>query len=208
MIKINLATRKQSGASVVQEPKSMSLDAAALRNKLDDFRDLPLKKIALMFVVGVMATYLLDGYQKEELQKASDEITRVTSEQTKLQTELDKTKGYEAVKTGLDEDEKILRTKIDTIQQLLKDRQTPPKLLGSLASSMPKDLWLTSFKLENELATFQGSSTDFNQISDFMKTLSENAFFTDVKLKLTQQAMDQTSNTVVVNFELTAGRRR
>jgi Tfp pilus assembly protein PilN len=210
MIRINLATRKQ-GSSVVQEAKSINLNAQGFRDlsgRLDGLKELPIKKYALMVAVGVMATYLLDTYREDELKKVADENTRLTAEQTKLQADLAKTKGYEDIKKGLDEDEKILRTKIDTIQQLLKDRQTPPKLLGALPGAMPKDLWLTNFKLEADLATFKGSSTDFNQISDFMKGLGESAFFTDVKLKLTQQGIDEGTNTPVVNFELTAGRRR
>lgn len=213
MIKINLALRKQP-ASVTGDVRGGGAAGSALGflagmrvdQRLDGFKDLPLKKFALMALVAVMGGYLLDDFKEGELSKIDALLAKDQEERRKLEGDLGKTKGFEAVKKALDADELTLRTKIDTIQKLLTDRQIPPKMLTTLSASIPADVWLRSFKVKDDEISIRGSSLDYNAISDFMKGLNESAYFTDIQLKGTQQERDELGADVAA-FELFARRR-
>jgi len=207
MIKINLATRKQAvGVSgggdggTATSLKRMTVD-------LNSLKDLPIRRAVLPIVVGLMASFALDSYKEDELKKVDDQIAKLSAEKQKLQVEANKMRGYEEVKKNLEADERALRVKVETIRKLIADRQTPPKLLISIAESIPKDVWLTEFKVIKKEVGFKGSALGFNQISDFMKSLNENLYFADVSMKSTQQVKDKQSGSDLAEFELSAKRR-
>jgi len=203
MIKINLASRKQAVAADANAGKTGLLLGGM---RLEELRELPIRRYVLALIVVFMANYLLDEYKQDELKKVGTVLTALRLEQTKIQTELGKTKGFEEIKKQLDADEFTMRTKIETIEKLIADRQTPSRVLVALSTAIPSEVWLSNFRVENSQVSFVGSSLGFNQISDFMKNLGESAYFTDLRLQNTQQATTERGAEVAV-FELQAKQR-
>ncbi len=206
MIKINLATRKQSasvgsGNAQMSRVAGMKLDA-----RLDGLKELPWRKAGAVVLLYVVASYGLEDYKTEELGKVEAVIQTHAAEQTRLKAELAKTRDFDELKKSLDADELSLRTKIDTIQQLIRDRQTPPKMLLSLSGSTPKDVWLTDFQAKEDEITLKGFSLGYNGISDFMKALNESVYFGDLKLVNTAQGRDETG-LEAATFDLIAKRK-
>jgi len=211
MIKINLAARKT--ASLMDGPgggggKSRLTNIGGMTKfDLSQLKDLPnLRQLVILLLVGYFGNYFLEDLKSEELKKADNATIKLKGEQGKLKTELEQTKKYEGIKKALEGDEIVIRTKLDTIQKLLQDRTTPPKLLVAVSSAIPKEVWLSSIKVEDAAISLQGDSLDFNQVSDFMKNLNESAFFKDVALKNTQQGKDE-SGLETAKFELSMKRR-
>jgi hypothetical protein len=66
---------------------------------------------------------------------------------------------------------------------------------------------LTEFRIEKSDLAFKGSALGFNQISDFMKGLNENAMLSEVELKNSQQFKDPSLGVETATFELKAKRR-
>lgn len=206
MIKINLATRKQSNLS--GEPKTATSLGGSLENfKLESLKELPFKKAMIPIAIGIVAYMGLDSYKEDVLLKMNNAAKKIESENTRLEAEISKFKAYDAIKKSLEEDEATITTKLQTIRSLIADRNTPPRMLVSLANALPKEVWITEFRIENSNITFRGGSLDFNHISDFMKGLSEIAFFSEVELKTTQQSKDDTAGDMAT-FELSAKRRK
>lgn len=213
MIKINLATRKQSAGASVEGRGGVSIGAfqlpaglSKIQFNLDEIKNLPLRKILLPLVACIALTFLVDGLKDDELSKVQEEAAKVAVQKEQLNLSANKMKGYEALKRAMEDDERLMRSKIAVVQGLITDRSNPPKIMRSLASSLPKDVWLTEFKAAEQEVTFRGFSLDFNQVSDFMKNLNESAYFADVTIKNTQQSKDELG-TDVASFELVARRR-
>jgi Tfp pilus assembly protein PilN len=160
--------------------------------------------VMLPFIVGVAATYMLDSYKEDEINKIQKLIEKHAAEGRKLQTEVAKFKGYEGIKKALDEDETTIRTKLDTIQKLTETRAEPVKMLSLLSTSIPKDVWLTEYRIDRADISLKGSTVDFNQISDFMKNLRDSTRFADVELRDSQQQKEQAGGRVASVFELKA----
>jgi len=211
MIKINLALRKQSlsaegarggalgGLSGLGSPDQ-------LVKALEVFKDFPWKKIVVPVLVAVAATYTVDQLKESALQKIEEEVSSVMAEKPKLEQEAQKLKSYEGIKKELESDEAVMRIKIDTIKKLIQGRSTPPKVLITLANTVPKEVWIEEFKVEDSKVSIRGSSKGYGPISDFMKSIGESIYFGEMVLKGTQQAKDS-SGDEVINFELEGKQR-
>jgi Tfp pilus assembly protein PilN len=209
MIKINLGLRKQAAAIAGKEKggapglSAMKLNPEALKEIL---KDPQVRTLILVIVVAVLGTYFLNGYKDEQLHDADNLAQKATLENQKVKAELAKTTGYDDLKKQFDADEELIRTKLQTIQKLVSDRAAPPKLLLSLSIGIPKDVWLSEINITDQEVKLKGFSLGFDQITDFMKTLGDNEFLTDLKLGDSQKAKDPTGIDVA-SFDLVAKKK-
>jgi Tfp pilus assembly protein PilN len=168
----------------------------------DMLKELPLKKLIIPIIVGVGAYYYLDNLKTSEIQKLEDTLKGVSEEAAKVQKKIDALKGYEKVQKEMEEDEKILRSKIDTIQGLSKDRDRSFKLLASIVDMVPSQLWLSTLKVDKTEIKMDGGARGLGQISDFMKNLRESAYFENVNL-ITSNEVTETQK--IIEMELLQG---
>jgi Tfp pilus assembly protein PilN len=208
MIKINLALRKHAVGLAGRE-KGAGFDLRVLSGGMnaDMIKDPLVRKLGLVVVVAVMATYLLGGFKDDELKKADDVLTKVNEANAKLSVELTKAKGYENLKKQIDADETTLRTKLDTIKKLIADRTVPPKLMASLSAGIPSEVWLSEMSVDEKELKIKGYATGYAQITDFFKNLNENEFLTDVKLVDSKQTKDPVTGNDMASFELSARKK-
>jgi Tfp pilus assembly protein PilN len=225
MIKINLAARKGSvhagtaatstegatgSATLSQTLAGFSIgkirDAAFDPSILGQLKELPLKRIGVIVITIMVANYLSSSYQADELSKLDRELEKLRTAQKGLKAELDKTKGFEAIKVSLENDERTMKTKIEVIQKLLTDRQKPPKLLLTLSNIIPPEMWLGSFQLTQTDVKLSGYAANNLQVPEFQKNLSESADFKDVTL-VGQSTMKDAQGNDIVRFEMEAKRR-
>lgn len=215
MIRINLASKKVSTAAGggIGAKKFFELDSPLLEKflgssqiNLDAFRDLPIKRVAGPAVIAIVLYFGADFYQASEMSRAEGEQAIVKSESETLKKELAETKKVEPLKRQLEDDEQKIRNKIETISQLIAERQTPPKVLLELSKVIPPETWLMEFKLDSGEIGIKGYSTKFAEISDLVKGLGESVFFKDLQIIGTARAKDAL-NRDVTNFELKAKRR-
>jgi Tfp pilus assembly protein PilN len=225
MIKINLAAKKSASAGggtgatgtaaggtgslsqtlagfSVGNIRNIQFDA----NSLGQLKELPLKRIGVIVVTILVANYLSASFQADELSKLDKELDKLKTAQKSLKAELDKTKGFEAIKVSLENDERTMKTKIEVIQKLLVDRQKPPKVLLSLSNIIPPEMWLNSFTLTASDVKLTGYAMNNLQVPEFQKNLSESADFKDVNL-VSQTAARDPDGSEIVSFTLEAKRR-
>lgn len=223
MIKINLATRKQS-ASVSSEKKSAGgrggLTAFLSKLRLSSggtsesggsssgkeaLEALPLRRLVLALALCAGGYFYVEDLKEEEIKGWDDKVNVVSADNEKLKKDLQKTREYASIKKSIDADELLLKNKTGVIQTLLKGRQAPHEILLTLATSIPKDVWLKGVKIENADVSLKGFAVGFNQVSGFMKALNESAYFSDVRLQNSQQEKDDGKE--IAAFEFAAKRR-
>ena len=202
MIKINLATRRQQAG----DHKALKGGAGGAAQTLGILKDLPIRKVALPLMVGFVASYLLDGYKEEQIKKQDVVLTRLNKQGADLTAEAGKTQSYEPLKKALDQDEAMIKTKLDTITKLVADRSTTHKFLFSISNAIPADAWLSELRVDKTDVILKGGALGFTQISDFLKNLNENSFFASVELKNTEQ-QEKEPGSETATFELKAKRR-
>jgi Tfp pilus assembly protein PilN len=212
MIRINLALRKQpSGAVDATKGTGATFNTFSLDRfrdaRLDGLKDIPIKKLAVLVVVIGVSWYVVDDWKSSRLAELDARVASISEERDRLAKGLAKAQELEVLKKALESDEAIIRNKIGTVQKLIQDRQTPPKVLLALSTSLPNGVWIKDFRIADDGVTFHGSSLNITQISDFMKAIGDNALFQDVRLVRTEQAKDSRSGLDIAEFELQAKRR-
>jgi len=115
----------------------------------------------------------------------TQELDGLNKEKEQITKELQKIKGFETVKVELERNELILRAKISTIEKLITGRDFTVKSLITLAQSMPKDVWMTSIRANENSFELDGGTVDLGLVSDFMSRLGQTIYFKDVTLKRT-----------------------
>ena len=210
MIKINLLKRKSSQRSAVAGGQSLSADVISGQLK-DSFARMSNETksviITLIFyaVIGYVGNYLLEDRKQKDLVNADSEVQKLQNEITLLDSEIAKTKGYEKIKKELEEDERAIKTKIETIQKLVDERATPPKMLMTLSQATPPDVWIEDFSIRDNDIRIKGSALGLTIVSDFMKALEETVYFKDVALKNGRQQRER--GVEVANFDLELKKR-
>lgn len=215
MIRINLAQTKQ--ASYVGGGKTGSFSSASsaaggggfsMKNAFAGAAGgagglMPLvTKIALPAILCVAAYYGYDFYTAEKITEMDQEAASITTEKSRIETELRKIKGYDIVKIELERNELILRTKIQTIERLIRGRDFTVKSLVVLSEALPKEVWLSEIITTEQGYTFKGGTLEIGYVSDLMSKLGQTIYFKDVALKSTSTD----SNQKQASFELTARR--
>jgi Tfp pilus assembly protein PilN len=228
MIKINLATRKQSSIGAASGASGLAglfgggnsgggpiagggtksfVNLRFDQLNLDQFRELPLAKVGLALVVVIGAYFVEASIKASEMAKVEESIVAVKQAEAELLRQLETYKGSDQIKKSLDADETMIRTKIQVIRKLIQDRQVPPKLLLALSNGLPQDVWISKFEVSELGIKIDGMSLGgLNPVADFIKNLGESTHFTDLKLVGSKKGKDSL-NLETDDFQLTARRR-
>lgn len=200
MIKINLALKKSSGTGPSAGASAIPrIDASALMSPA-------VRSVALSAVVYFGSGYYFDNQRAELLQKVAQEVAVQTQKSAALKESLGKMKQYEEVKKSLESDEKIIKTKLETISLLSKDRDSGTQYLRAISKSIPKDVWLMGLDFRSNEIDFKGQASEFSLVSDFTSQLSQTGLFTEVQQEIAANTNDEGGKSVV-GFEL-KGRRK
>ena len=161
-----------------------------------------LTKIAVPAVLCVISYFGYDFYINQKLSEMAQESEMLTKEKSRIETELRKIKGFEVVKVELERNELILRTKIQTIEKLIRGRDFTVKSLVVLSDALPREVWLNEIVTTEQSYNFKGGTIEIGLVSDVMSKLGQTIYFKDVTLRSTSTDANQKQ----ASFELTARR--
>ena len=204
MIRINLIQKKQASYVSSTSKEADSGDAgfkSSASGKLAGYLPM-LKSFGIPIALGLAANFGYGLYIDQRMDEMVQESTKLDAEKDKINKELTKIKGFESVKAELERNELVLRTKIDTIEKLIRGRDFTGKSLVTLAQSMPRDIWMTEVIATETTFEFKGGTVDLGIVSDFMSKLGQTIYFREVTLKNT----NADPNGKQANFDLTARR--
>ncbi|MEN9723716.1 MAG: hypothetical protein RJB38_1702 [Pseudomonadota bacterium] len=214
MIKINLASRKMASGASLEGSSGTALSAVLSRfipqasggGPSLTVSDLPLRAILVGLVGAFGAQFYFDGEREAVISRLDTQIEKAKSVQTGLQNQLKEAPVMEELKTRLEADERLVRTKLETIMKLMQDRQTSVHALKVVSTSIPSEVWLSQLSFSPSEVSFVGQALDYNQISDFMNRLGQADFMTDLNLDGSSQVKDEKGVTVN-SFRITAKRK-
>ncbi|OFZ53057.1 MAG: hypothetical protein A2428_11555 [Bdellovibrionales bacterium RIFOXYC1_FULL_54_43] len=199
MIRINLASRKQSQST---GDSKIGLSSRLGGFDSDFFKDPIVYRTLLVAFLCFLAGNVADSFKEEKMKRVEGALAAMTADRTKLEKESGQMKYYEELRKSLEADEAIIKRKLDTILELIADRNVPPRILRTLANSIPKEVWLSQFAIRDGEVTIKGGAAGFTQISDFIKALTESAYFGDVNMKNSVQGKEGGAD--IAEFELAA----
>ncbi len=154
----------------------------AARRPVDTGAALPLVFVAAGAALGVLALFLLYLSWQKQLNEENTRIKQLQAQKADLIQIKQQVDTFEAQK-------KILTQRVQTIEQLQRDRTGAQELLDEIASTVSRteNLWLVTMTRKGNNLTMEGASASVNSVANFITALKRSGYFQKVEIKETKQ---------------------
>jgi len=169
MIRINLLGQTRPKAA----RRGTAVDAGAA---------VPFVFIGAGAALGVVVLFLLYFSWQRQLTEENQRIKTLQAQKTDLMQIKQQVDTFEAQK-------RILTQRVQTIEQLQRDRTGGQELLDEIASTVSRteNLWLTTMTRKGNNLAMEGSSASVNSVANFITALKRSGYFQKVEIKETKQ---------------------
>jgi type IV pilus assembly protein PilN len=134
-------------------------------------------------------------------------IARVEAEKAGLQTELERLKPIVDEVNALDRREKMLNTRIETIQRLRSNQRGPVRVLDELSRNLPEQAWLEAIDENAGVYKVAGYALTNFAVADLLRNLQGSKEFISVDLISSEQAVIAAREVkkFIIQFQRAAG---
>jgi len=159
--------------------------------------------LPLVFIVAgaglglLFLSYMYFSWQKQ-LNTENARIKQLTAEKTQLEQIKLQVEAFERQKT-------VLVQRVQTIEQLQRDRTGGQELLDMVANTVSRteNLWLTMMTRKGAVLQVEGASASINSVANFITALKRSGYFQKVEIKETKQD-DKSQGVQTFNFQISA----
>jgi type IV pilus assembly protein PilN len=149
--------------------------------------------MAAILMVTVVSSFTVHSVYSAQVEEREKKISDNETEIKRLQKIIGEVNELDKQKTRL-------LNQLAVIDKLEKGKRGPVRVLDDLSNSIPKRVWVTSFREANGALSITGSAMDNSDISEFMRALQRTPYFSEISLKFAQA--DQRDGVTVYNFEI------
>jgi type IV pilus assembly protein PilN len=170
----------------------------AARRPVDTGAALPVVFIGAGAALGVLALFLLYLSWQKQLNDENTRIKQLQAQKADLEQIKQQVDTFEAQK-------KILTQRVQTIEQLQRDRTGAQELLDEIASTVSRteNLWLVNLSRKGNNLIMEGASGSVNSVANFITALKRSGYFQKVEIKETKQD-DKSTGIQTFVFQLSA----
>ncbi len=157
-------------------------------------------RLQLIFgVVLVVAVFVGNYFWYDSAEKERDSVRREVAALDQKIRDIERIIGE--VK-DIEKRQKELKEKIAVIEELRKKRTGPVRMMGSLATIIPKEVWLTSMAEKSGNLTFQGFALSHEDLALFISALKASPYFKAMRLVSAVLTKSPKGSGEVVRFKL------
>ncbi len=170
----------------------------AARRPVDTGAALPLVFVGAGAALGVLALFLLYLSWQKQLTDENSRIKQLQAQKADLEQIKQQVDTFEAQK-------KILTQRVQTIEQLQRDRTGAQELLDEIASTVSRteNLWLITMTRKGSNLSMEGAAASVNSVANFITALKRSGYFQKVEIKETKQD-DKNAGIQTFLFQMTA----
>jgi type IV pilus assembly protein PilN len=170
----------------------------AARRPVDTGAAMPLVFVGAGAALGVLALFLLYLSWQKQLNDENTRIKQLQAQKADLEQIKQQVDTFEAQK-------KILTQRVQTIEQLQRDRTGAQELLDEIASTVSRteNLWLITMTRKGNNLAMEGAAASMNSVANFITALKRSGYFQKVEIKETKQD-DKSSGIQTFVFQMTA----
>jgi Tfp pilus assembly protein PilN len=168
------------------------------RRPVDTGAAMPLVFVGAGAALGVLALFLLYLSWQKQLNEENARIKQLQAQKADLEQIKRQVDTFEAQK-------KILTQRVQTIEQLQRDRTGAQELLDEIASTVSRtdNLWLITMTRKGNNLSMEGASGSVNSVANFITALKRSGYFQKVEIKETKQE-DKVAGIQTFVFQMTA----
>src|SRR5438552_17590135 len=159
---------------------------------------LPTLFIGAGVILGVLVLGFFYYTWQNQLNKENAEIKRLTAQKTDLEQTKLQVEAFEKQKA-------VLQPRVNTIEQLQRDRTGGQELLDMVANTVSRteNLWLTEMARKGNALSMNGASASINAVANFITALKRSGYFQKVEILESKQD-DKNLGLQTFLFQITA----
>jgi type IV pilus assembly protein PilN len=168
------------------------------RRPVDTGAAMPVVFIGAGAALGIVALLLLYLSWQKQLNDENARIKTLQAQKADLMQIKAQVDQFEAQK-------KVLTQRVQTIEQLQRDRTGGQELLDEIASTVSRteNLWLTTMTRKGNNLAIEGASASINSVANFITALKRSGYFQKVEIKESKQD-DKNTSIQTFTFQLSA----
>ncbi|MFA6237339.1 MAG: PilN domain-containing protein [Bacteriovorax sp.] len=181
MIELNLLEKKQP----IRLPIVLGVDLNSLNFKMIGFA---------LFLYYIPEIFVRNHFQ-DQLSAEEAVISDLTAQNAKITQEIGKNTNIKSQLEAYNKQVEKLKSRSAQVDEILKIRTNPKKVLEKIARSIPEDLWFDSLKIsDTKDVTIIGGSYSPRNIGEFITVINDSPFFgnsiTPTKQENKQEVLD------------------
>jgi type IV pilus assembly protein PilN len=170
----------------------------AARRPVDTGAAMPVVFVGAGLLLGALFLFYFYHSWQTQLNDENGRIKRLQAQKTELEQIKVQVQAFESQK-------QVLQQRVQTIEQLQKDRTGGQELLDEVANTVSRaeNLWLTSMTKKGSVVNFEGAASSINSVANFITALKRSGYFQKVEIKESKQD-DKNTNVQVFLFSVNA----
>src|SRR6202790_1693507 len=170
----------------------------AARRPVDTGAAMPVVFVGAGAALGILVLFLLYLSWQKQLNDENTRIKQLQAQKADLEQIKHQVDTFEAQK-------KVLTQRVQTIEQLQRDRTGGQELLDEVASTVSRteNLWLIDMTRKGNSLSINGASASVNSVANFITALKRSGYFQKVEIKETKQD-EKTTGIQTFLFQMTA----
>lgn len=189
MIELNLLEKKQP----VVLPTVLGID----------LNNLNLKMLGVALIIYYLPGVVVSNVYNERTISAEEALAVLSSQNIKLKNELTKDANIKSQVDAYKSQVGKLQSRSTQVDEILKTRTNPKKILEKVARSIPEDVWFTRMAIneKNEI-TVEGGSYTPRAVGEFITNINDSPYFGGSITPVRQENKKDTLDGNMTNYEL------
>ncbi len=189
MIELNLLEKKEP----IRLPVIMGVD----------FKELNFKMLGLAIILYYVPEILVRGVFDHQLKTEEETYQSLLSETQKIEEEIGKKTNTKSQLEAYNKQVEKLKARSAQVDEILKIRTNPKKILEKMARSIPEDLWIDNLKInEKSEVTISGGADSPRSIGEFITIINDSPFFGNSITPVKQENRSENLDGVPTNVEV------
>lgn len=168
-----------------------------------DLNNLNLKMLGVALVIYYMPGFVTSSMFDDKINEFKSSLDHLTDQNTKLTKAIQKDNDIKTQVEAYKDQVVKLQKRSSQVDEILKTRTNPKKILEKIARSIPDDLWFDSMAIndKNEVI-IKGGSFSPRAIGEFITVINDSPYFGGSIIPSMQENKRETLDGVPTNYEL------
>lgn len=160
-----------------------------------------------MFVIGLVLYYLPGPLNSilfsSQIQEIETQLSDISSQNEKLVKNIDKESDIKNTVTAYKLQLQRLQNRSVQVDEILKTRTNPKKVLEKIARSIPEDVWFDSLEISNKNEIkIKGGAYSHRSIGEFITGINDSPYFSGSVTPTLQENRNEMVDGIMTNYEV------
>lgn len=168
-----------------------------------DLNEMNFKMLGVAMFIYYVPEIFVHSHFEDQLKLEDDTLQGIVSETKKIEVEIGKNTNVKSQLEAYNKQVEKLKARSAQVDEILKIRTNPKKILEKIARSIPEDLWFDQLKInEKSEMIVTGGAYSPRSIGEFITIINDSPFFGNSITPVKQENKQETLDGVPTNYEV------